>query len=754
LKVSLKWLKEYIDLEGISLELIEEKLTTAGLEVENIVDQSSMYDKFVVGYVKEKKSHPKADKLSLCKVNVGGNELNIVCGAPNVAEGQKVPVALIGAIIPEAGFKISKTKIRGEISEGMICSEKELEISDDHSGIMVLNDNLIPGANLSEVLKLNDVILEIGITPNRADALSHFGIARDLAALFDRQLKLPKINYDDSDVQISNLASVEIENYINCPRYTATLVKNVTVKESPEWLKEKLNAVGLRPINNIVDVTNFVLHEIGQPLHAFDLDKLSGRKIIVKNAGDIIKFTTLDSKERELKSDDLMICDGEKPVALAGIMGGENSEISETTKSVLIESAYFNPTVIRKTAKRLGLSTDASYRFERGCNPEITTYAAKRAALLIAEVSGGEVVPDILDVYPKEIIKKEINFRFNRNTKILGYEIPKNEIKKIFANLGMQILKESDDSLVVVVPLYRPDIEREIDLIEETARIYGYDKIPMVEKISITLDHKEDQTDHIGKLRDSLVSLGFRECINISLISEKEAERFGKQINLLNPQSAEMTTLRTSLIPGMLQTVSRNISVNEKHLRLFEIGNIFLRKSESIFSFDDFIEKEYAILILTGKKNEFVWYDKESSMDVFDLKGYVNSLMKKFLLDNEISDSYYHTSDDEFDIKIEKKYKNNILGKGGKLKKEILKEYNIKQDVYCFLIDIEVLKKIEGEKKKFTDLLKYPKIIRDFAFIFDKNVLAEDVINLVKESSFSLLKNIYHTNIFNSIELI
>ncbi|MHB9041299.1 MAG: phenylalanine--tRNA ligase subunit beta, partial [Melioribacteraceae bacterium] len=488
MKISLNWLNDYINLKDISLEDILDKLTYAGLEVEEVEDQAKNYANMIVGFVVEAKKHPNADKLSLCKVSDGKEEFNVVCGAPNVATGQKVVFAKVGSIIPNGKFKLEKAKIRGEVSFGMLCSERELNISDNHDGIMVLNPSLKEGTPIAEALEMNDVVLEIAITPNRADALSHIGIARDLSALFNLPLKYPEIKLNESGKKSNELASVDIVDAENCPRYVGKVVTNVAIKESPDWLKKKIKSIGSRPINNVVDVTNFILHEVGQPLHAFDLDKLNGKKIIVRSAGNDTKFTTLDSKERNLQSKDLMICDAKRAVAIAGVMGGENSEVTESTKNILIESAFFNPSSVRKTAKNLGLSTDASYRFERGTDPNITLWAVKRAAQLIQETAGGEISFGEIDEYPKPIIKRSTKLRFSRLDQILGYHIENREVENILLSLGFEINDNSKDELNVNIPSYRHDVEREIDLIEEVARIYGYNKIPEVSKISVTLE--------------------------------------------------------------------------------------------------------------------------------------------------------------------------------------------------------------------------------------------------------------------------
>ncbi len=531
MKVSLNWLKEYVALDGISVKEISNKLTMSGLEVEDIVEQNEIYKNFVVGYVKDTKEHPNADKLSLCTVSTGTEDFEVICGAPNVEKEQKVVFAKIGAIIPKGKSQLGKAKIRGIESFGMLCSEAELELSDSREEIMVLDKHLKEGTPITEALSLNDVIMEISITPNRADALSHIGVARDLAVLLKCKLKIPRIKFSKSSIPRNEQVSVKILDTGNCPRYVAKVVKNITVKDSPEWLKSKLIAIGLRPINNVVDTTNFVMYETGQPLHAFDLKKLRGREIIVKSTSEESVFKTLDSKNRKLPAGTLMICDADKSIAIAGVMGGENSEISNQTVDIVIESAYFNPSSIRRTSKILGLSTEASYRFERGCDPNNALYAAQRAAQIICELSGGEVAEGEVDVYPQKINECEVRLRINRVNKLLGYDIEKKKILYILIGLGFEITFESDDELHLKVPTYRPDVEREADVIEEIARINGYDNIPTIEKISITLDRKHDESEFAGKVRNIAAGLGFYEMINNPLQSEKTASLIGNKIN-------------------------------------------------------------------------------------------------------------------------------------------------------------------------------------------------------------------------------
>lgn len=749
--ISLNWLKNYIDLDGISPEEIEHKLSTSGLEVEGYTDQNKIYENFVVGYVKERKKHPNADKLSVCIVNNGKEDLQVVCGAPNVDAGQKIVFAEVGAVVPSNGFKLSKVKLRGEVSNGMICSEKELMIGDDHSGIMVLDNNLKEGTQISKALGLDDVIFEISITPNRQDALSHYGIVRDLAALYNKELKLPEIKLNEDSKPSSEYASIEIKNIVDCPRYSAKVVTGVEIKESPDWLKKYLTAIGSRPINNIVDVTNFILHELGQPLHAFDLDNVAGQKIVVKNAEENSEFVTLDSKKRKMRSTDLMICDGEKPVAVAGVMGGENSEVTPNTKNILIESAYFRPGAVRRTAKHLGLSTDASYRFERGCNPDITVYAVKRAAQLIAELSGGKPAKGEIDVYPDPVNSKEVKLRFDRITKILGIEVPKEDVVRILNRLELKVKEQNEKEILVDVPPFRHDIEREIDLIEEVARIHGYHKIPNIEKIVLPLDVKVDESEFTNKVRNIFKSLGFNEIITNSLLNHESAQKYGNPVPVMNPQNSEMSDLRPSLLHGMLSTISRNIKVKEKNLRLFEIGHVFKKLNENkIKGFEDFTEEEHILFALTGNSIENEWGQQEKKYDFYDLKGFVNESLKNIYLDNLISYSYNNSRNVHLEYSYDIIYQKNVLAVGGKVIKSLLKEYDIEQEVYVFDFNISKLKEIKPGTKRFSELLKYPKIIRDFAFVVDNNIDSSVIIDTIKNTGSKLLKNIKLFDIFES----
>ncbi|MBE0571570.1 MAG: phenylalanine--tRNA ligase subunit beta [Ignavibacteriaceae bacterium] len=753
MKISLNWIKDYVILDGISTEEIVDKLTMSGLEVEDFIDQNKKYSGIIVGLVKDVQKHPNADKLTVCSVYDGKNDLNVVCGAPNVEKGQNVIFAPIGSIIPKGNMEMKKVKIRGVESNGMICAEDELELSDDHSGIMVLADDLSAGTLISEALKLNDVLLEIAITPNRPDALSHIGVARDLAAIFNRDLRISKLDFQESQQDIKQLASVEIEDKLNCPRYSAKVVTGITIKESPEWLQNKLTKIGLRPINNVVDVTNFILHELGQPLHAFDLDQLSGKRIIVKSLSEDLKFTTLDSKERILPKGTMMICDGKREVAIAGVMGGENSEVTASTKNILIESAYFNPTSIRRTSKKLQLSSDSSYRFERGTDPSNTVFAAQRAAQLIASIAGGEIAKGVIDEYPVKIKQKEMTFRLARMKKLLGYEVPKADVIKIFQKLGINLLKDMGESLEVIVPTHRPDIEREADLIEEVARIAGYEKIPAIEKVSITLHKRKDDFDLEDKIRESAVALGFNEMVNNPLIQESDSRVTGNPIQIANPQSQDMAYLRTSLLVSVLPIISNNIKKGEKDIAVFEIGNVFEKLKDDLNSFSDFEEKKKLLFIITGKKQSRQWYSAELDYDIFDLKGLINSFFSKISLDNVLNDSYNSIQNKIYDYQFTVNFKDLMFGVGGRVSKNVLKMFDINQPVFSFECDLKILGDLSGKKRTFKELLKYPKVYRDFAFLFDKSINYTTVKEFILRGGTDILKSVELFDLFESKEI-
>ncbi|MGB5287682.1 MAG: phenylalanine--tRNA ligase subunit beta, partial [Ignavibacteriaceae bacterium] len=532
-----------------------------------------------------------------------------------------------------------------------------------------------------------------------------------------------------------------------------SVITGVKINQSPDWLKNKLEKIGLRPINNVVDVTNFILHELGQPLHAFDLDQLAKRKIVVKSIKSEMNFNTLDSKKRLLPQGTMMICDGEREVAIAGLMGGENSEVTESTKNILIESAYFNPASIRKTSKNLQLATDSSYRFERGTDPANTVFAAQRAAQLIASLAGGEIAKGIIDEYAGRIRNAEVKLRLPRLKKILGYDVPKLEVIKILQKLGINLLKDLGDSLEVIIPTFRPDIEREADLIEEVARIAGYEKIPAVEKVSITLNKRKDEFEIEDRIRDSAASLGFSEMVNNPLIPEANSQLTGRPIKVSNPQSVDMAYLRTSLIVSALPAISNNIKKGEKDISVFEIGKVFNSFQNKINTFSDFEEKKKLLFVLTGKKRSRQWYSDETDYDIYDLKGVINSFLTKISLDNVLNDSYNSIQNKIYDYQFSVNLKDSVIGIGGKLNNDVLGKFDISQPVFSFEADLSLIDVLINNKKTFKELLKYPKVLRDFAFLFDKSVKYASVKDFIIKESGEILKSVELFDLFESSEI-
>ena len=644
MKISLNNLKRYVKFDCTYQELVD-ILINLGIEVENVEVKSEKYEKFKIGYVIEKKKHPNADKLSLCRVDVGsGRMLNIVCGAPNVDKGQKVCVALEGAVIPESGLVIRKSKIRGEISEGMICSSRELGLGEDQEGILVLDTALKPGSDFAQHLNLDDIIFEIGITPNRGDLLSYTGIAREISAALGVTLEIPEIretfrHQHGTDIEIL------VENYQACPRYCGLVMRNVKISESPVWLKEFLSASGFRPVNNVVDITNFVMLESGQPLHAFDLDKISGNRIIVRSSAGNEKFVTLDGKERVLNENILLICDAEKPLALAGIMGGINSEITESTVNIFLESAYFDPVVTRRASKYLGLQTDSSYRFERGADIDHTDRAIRRAAELIEQIAGGSADSPVIDIYPIRISKNEIKLRVQTIKKITGVEINADETVEILSRLGISLKTRKGDNLIFEIPNYRrEDLKREIDLVEEVIRLYGYDKIRELQQDRISLDIRDfnnTRYDSYNRYRRYLIDNGFSEIITSPFVDENDVKLFsGNYVSLINPHGRSAGVLRPNLIIGALHTVRSNLNHGSKFLKLFESGSVFY------YSDDAITENRNKLLVMAGEYLPGV-LEKTRPVDIFDIRAELEALLRKFNIEiNNLIDYYYNSNYD------------------------------------------------------------------------------------------------------------
>lgn len=736
--VNRNWLEKYTKIPYSDMAL-EERLTYLGLEAVMLKSPVAGMDKLIVGEVKEVTPHPDADKLSVCKVFDGMDTHTIVCGAPNVAPGQKVPVALPGCVLP-GDFKIKKAKIRGIRSAGMIAAEDELGLSEDHSGIMVLNENTQLGITLENYLNSTaGANFEIDLTPNRPDCTSHIGVARDITTLTGEELKIPETPIQETDDPTANHISVEIKDSAACPRYAARVIKNIQIGPSPKWLQDYLKSVGLRPINNIVDLSNFVLMETGQPLHTFDYDNVADQKIIVRKAKNGEKVTTLDGEERELTDDILLICDGQKPVAVAGIMGLENSEISPQTKNVLIESAYFDPATIRKGSKTLALQTDASYRFERGADPENAIYALERITSLIQEIAGGEVYKGIVDNYAKKVTFPRVTVRYARINKIIGYEFDKNWVNDKFQKLGCEIIEKDNEAVKVQTPTWRPDLEREIDYIEEVVRIYGMENVPPARRLQIiTNDEPNQHHIFIEKLRSDLCGYGFNENYNNTLVSEEMAafELYSrKPVELQNPLSRELAFLRTSLLPGMLNTAKLNFNRNNFDLKLFEIGNIqeYDETSETTAR-----ETQNFAALIAGKNEKVNWSYVQRDNNIYYLKG----LIEQIADDYNIGQLRFEKTENKIFAKLVNVYINeDLLCLFGQLHPLYLnKNHGVERDVWVLEGNAEVLFNHHNPEVKYTDLPKFPATERDISIVVDEKIKLSTIEEVIRKKAGKNLK--------------
>ncbi len=745
MKLSHNWLQQYIKFKFAPEEL-SEKLTMLGLEVESYEHLGEKYNGFVVGQVLEVEKHPNADKLSVCKVDIGTEQLQIVCGAPNVAAGQKVAVGLAGAVVPKnqhdsngKPFTLSDVKLRGVDSFGMICSSYELDLGGDSDGILVLDAKAKVGQPLSSYLGLDDIVYEIGITPNRPDLLSHFGVAREIGVLAKKRPALPKVTLKESKIPIEKHFAVKIVDKVNCPRFAVRMIRGVKIAPSPEWLQKTLQAVGLRPRNNVVDVTNYVMYECGQPMHAFDYAQLHGRKIIVRQASVGEKFTTLDGKQHNLPDGAVMVCDGEREVSIAGIMGGENSEISETTSDVILESAYWNPSSIRRTAKLLGIQSDASYRFERGADPNAAPYALDRATQLILQVAGGELLKGRIDIYPKKIREKIVAVRTQRCNEILGTGLTTPQIVELLKRLDVVKVKGSKETTSFSIPTYRVDLDREIDLIEEIARVYGYNNIESKTISSIDFDHPFVKEVLADRIRERLVGFGYQEALSISLQSEETAKLGSPNpIPLLNPLGQEMSTMRTSLIPGLLEAAARNQSFGNNDLHLFEIGHVFSEDSEPKLV-AHVNEEERVVLLQSGYIEPGYWQGEPGKAGLFHLKGEVSDLLDTSGLDSWRF-IYYPTSETLADNPIFVEINGTTAGFLGKVKEDVCKMFGFEGEAYVADLKLSLFE--SNRTKKYESLPRFPTVRRDVAFIVDTAVTAEALEQCMKSSGSVFLQDV------------
>jgi len=751
MKISLSWLKQYIDLTE-SPEQIAALLTDSGLEVEGTEQYEQVKGGLagiVIGEVLTCEKHPDADKLSITTVDIGEDEpADIVCGAPNVATGQKVVVATVGTTLYSGDdeFKIKKAKIRGQVSLGMICAEDELGLGASHDGIMVLDTDLPNGTPAAEYFNLsNDQIFEIGLTPNRADATGHIGTARDLKALLNREVNWPSV--DDFKVANNSLPiAVSVENTEACPRYTGVSISGVQVAPSPDWLVMRLKSIGLTPINNIVDITNFVLHETGQPLHAFDAAHITGNNVVVKTLPSGTKFKTLDDQERSLQADDLMICDGNSVgMCIAGVFGGAESGVSNSTKDVFLECAYFSPEYIRRTAKNHGLKTDASFRYERGTDPNITPYALKRAALLIQEVAGGEITSDIVDIYPTPVANFEVDVKYKNVTRLIGKELKKEQMHQILENLDIKILDKSETGFKVSVPPYRVDVQREADVIEEILRIYGFNNVELPEHIgsSYLADFPETDRHKVrNKVSSQLVANGFFEIMTNSLTKPKYAKLEGRNTDesvvILNKLSEDLEVIRQSLLFPGLEVLAHNINRRQKDVKVFEFGKAYFKKDNS------YIEHEQISMFITGDAVPEHWKAQQQSSDFYDLKSAVIDLIGKVTISALTSDLMSENPIYEYGMSI--KVGDKSVAQLGKVKPNLCKVVGINQEVFYANIDWDLLLKFTNDNIVFEGVSKFPEVRRDLSLVVDQSVTFEKIKEMAERAERKLLK---HMNVFD-----
>ncbi len=754
MKISYTWLKDYIKISD-DPESLGKQLTGTGLEVESIESYEEVegnLEGLVVGEVISSEKHPNADKLKVTKVDIGGDEsLPIVCGAPNVEAGQKVVVAPIGTTlnhIKGESFRIKKTKIRGEVSEGMICAEDEIGLGEDHSGIIVLDPATPVGKRAAEHFSpYSDKVYEIGLTPNRADATSHIGVARDIRAITGEKVILPSVDdfkADNHDLPIE----VIVKNTEACPRYSGVTIKDVSIQESPRWLKNKLRSIGLSPINNVVDITNFVLHEFGQPLHAFDADKITGNKVIIDTLPSGSKFITLDESERELLDTDLMICNAKDGMCIAGVFGGIKSGVTEHSRNIFLESAYFSPDYIRRTAHYHELKTDASFRFERGTDPEITVHALKRAAVLIKELAGGTISSEVVDVYPEKLQPFKVKVSYAHIDRLIGKHIPADEIIRILNLLDIEVKDETKKGFMAIVPQYRVDVYREADVIEEILRIYGYDNIEIPNNISsgyLAEFPLKDRDKVQSKISDLLSSIGFTEIMTNSFTTQKYATAIpasnkADDVEILNRLSEDLGVLRQTLLFTGLEVIAYNISHKQKNLKLFELGKSYAKKKGK------YLEYSQLSMFMTGDSEAENWRSQTKAIEFHDLYEVIQKILHKF----NIHDPESNFIQDEI---IKEGVSLSINGKKlvtfGWLTEKVLEQANVKQDVLYGIVDWDFFFELTTTEISFEPVSKYPEVRRDLSLVIDKSVAFNDILKIVKKNENKLVRNI---NVFDFYE--
>lgn len=743
MKVSYRWLKEYVDFPWSPTELAE-ALTMAGLEVEGVENLAPDLDKVYVGEVLSVEAHPNGN-LKVCQISIGEKILQIVCGAPNVAVGQKVPVAVEGCKLPD-GMEIKATELRGVMSYGMACSEKELGLGDDHSGLMVLPDEVEPGQDLVTALGLDDQVLDVSVYANRPDCMSVLGIAREVAALAGTELRYPEINLEESDRQVTELTSVEVQVPEKCPRYSVRIIENVKIGPSPLWMQQKLHAAGMRPINNVVDITNFVMLETGQPLHAFDYDKLAENRIVVRTPEQETSFVTLDGQERQLNDDVLLICDAKEPVCIGGVMGGENSEVTDNTRTILLESANFAAANIRRTSRRLSILSEAALRFEKGIDPAGTIFALNRAAQLLAEYASGQVAQGIIDVNNAPTEPKKIALRPEKVNHLLGTEINEAEMLSHLKSLGLTVEHEQRP-WVVTIPAYRTDLELECDLIEEIARLWGYDKIPVtLPQGAYSQGGETLQLAICDKIRTQLVGLGLNEVMNFSfhhpramrqiLLGDQPA--WSKMIKIANPLNEDYSVMRTSLIPGLLDSAVRNITRQQPNLSFFELSSVYL--PEELPLVDHPKEERRLGILLTGNRQLNHWNAKVEKYDFYDLKGLVEFVLESFQIEVNWEPGDFPTFHPGRQAQV--KIGEQVVVRLGEIHPIVLQNYDLNQRIYVAEVNIETLIQYQKDTVNFQPLARYPMVERDLAIIVDQDVPVGHILTSLQVAGGKLLKEV------------
>ena len=754
MKVSLSWLKEYVSLEWDAHRLAE-ALTMAGLEVDSVYDRFAYLQDVTVTQVQAVRAHPNADKLKLCEVTTGDRQFTVVCGAPNVSEGMVAALALPGAVLPD-GRTLTDAKIRGIASQGMLCSEAELELGADESGIWSLPEDLPLGASLAEALELSDIVLDIDLTPNRPDCLSMVGVAREAAALQGNAVRYPEIQKIGGGQDISKRAQVTIEDPDLCPRYTARLIEGVSIGPSPAWLQDRMRSVGMRPINNVVDVTNFVMMELGQPLHAFDYDQLAEHRIVVRRAQDGETFVTLDNKERRLDREMLMICDGEKPVGIGGVMGGLNSEVESSTRRVLLESACFNPISIRRTAKRLNLNSEASHRFERGVDPQGTVAALNRAAKLIAELGRGTLVDGYIDGHPGARDILPIRLDVDRTNDLLGTSLMAEDISRLLESIEIKVeIVSNGRHIDARPPSFRVDIDQPEDLVEEIARLWGYNRISTrIPHVATGSVRPNRHLDIKRAVRSIMNGFGFNETINYSFISQRACDdlRLSDQdarratVKILNPLSEDLNVMRTSLVPGLLETVARNVAQQTKDLQIFEIGKTFIDQGKD----SQPKERDALAAIWTGLRHESGWNRQTVTCDFYDIKGIFEGLLAGLQLDkvrfvrSDAKQVPYLHEGAAADVVIA----GQNIGRVGEIHSDVLANFNLKQPVFLLEVDLDDLMALVPDRIQAAPLPRFPSTTRDITLIVDNDLDAQSVLQVIEQLEEELVESVRVFDVF------